>query len=450
MSTITGALDGRPRRPLPFTAAGIRMMSLRKKTFFAIASTLIALIVILSIGLSWMLVGRFKHLEIQNAATDVQITEQTLVAYFVPLRTTARDWSAWDESYQFVQDGNAAFRQANLTSFGLTNLQSDLVAFVRPDGHITYGTGIDRANDTLHPLPASLTALLAPNDLLVRGPSQDQPISGLVSLPEGTLLVAAYPIVHSNGSGPSQGAFIVGRFLTAPDLAAAQAVNHLKSLALEPRSAPNLPASMASAARRLDAQGASVIQPANGGPAPISLPAPDVQPVNGGLILASLLVPDVFGNRTFILQAGIDRPTYQQANTAIRDLILALVIAGVVFLGLTLLLLDRVVLRRLARVNRAVRSIGSRRDLAMRLEPDGSDEIGQVAAAINQMLQDLEDAQAREHRLTDEITQLHIQIDGARRDQDVARITGSDYFRDLAERAEQLRQRSSRATNGTA
>lgn len=467
MSTNTRALAGRPGRPMPFTAAGIRLMSLRKKTFFAIASTLVALIVILSIGLSWMLVGRFKHVEIQNAGTDVQITEQTLAAYFVPLRATARDWSAWDESYQFVQDGNAAYREANLTAFGLTNLQADLVAFVRPDGHITYATGVDRVNETLHPLPASLATLLTPNDLLVQGPSQDEKISGLLALPEGTLLVAAYPIVHSNGSGPSQGAFIIGRFLTPADLAAAQAVNHLKSLALEPRSAPDLPASMAAAARRLDASTAGALQPATNGSTPASLlipkvqavnsrePAtaplliPDVQPVNSGLILASLIVPDVFGNRTFILQAGIDRPTFQQAYTAIRDLILALIIAGVVFLGLTLLLLDRVVLRRLARVSRAVRSIGSRRDLAMRLDPDGSDEIGQVAAAINQMLQDLEDAQVREHRLTEEITQLHIQIDGARRDREVARITESDYFRGLAERAEELRRRSSRAPNGT-
>lgn len=433
MSTTTTAPDASPSSSASFTAISRRSTSLRKKTFLTVAGTLVTLIVILSLSLSWILVGRFNKVEMHDSANEVQIAGAALSSYFDSLRTSGIDWSAWDESYQFVQDGNAAYRQANLTAFGLSNLQVDVIAFVQPNGHITFGTGVDRANGTLYPLPSSLTALFTPSNLLVQAPSADRKVSGFLSLPEGTLLVVADPIVHDNGSGASRGAFIIGRYLSKSELTAVQNEHRLKSLVLEPRSAPNLPPTMTSAAKQLVAGNTTV-----------------VQPVNSGLMLASTLIPDVFGKPSFILQAGVDRSTYQEAQRALHYLVIALVVAGLVILGLMLLLIERLVLRRLATVSQGVESIGSRRDLTMRLNPDGSDEIGQLASAINQMLQDLEDAQGREHRLNEQIAELHIQIDEARRDREVERITDSDYFRGLTERAETLRRRSVRTTNTTA
>lgn len=407
-------------------------MSLRKKTFAMVAVTLIALIIILSASLSWILVGRFSTVEQHDAAKDVEIASATLSSYFDPLRTTASDWSAWDESYRFVQDGNAAYRKANLSAFGLTNLQVDLIAFVQPNGHITFGTSVDRASGTLHPLPSSLTAQLTAASPLIQEPAADKKISGFLALPEGTLLLVADPIVHDNGSGASRGAFIIGRYLTPADLATVKNRARLTSLALEPRSAPNLPSTIKSAAAQLG-----------------NSSTPVLQSVNSGLMLASMTVRDVFGKPTLILQAGVDRSTYQQSQTALRYLVIALVVVGCVFLGLMLLLLERLVLRRLATVSQGIEAIGSHRDLTMRLDTDGSDEIGQLASAINQMLQALEDAHTREHHLNEQIAELHIQIDEVRRDREVERITESDYFRGLTERAETLRRRNAQTTNIT-
>jgi len=425
MSTLTTSIEGHSDSAAPRAAPGRPTLSLRMKTFLTVAGTLIAVMVILWFSLSWIFVARFNKIEMHDAANDVTDASALLAAYFVPLRITAGDWSAWDESFRFVQDGNAAYRENNLSAFDLTNLQVDVMAYVQPNGHITFGTGVNRDSGTLYPLPSGLKALLTPNDLLVQQPSADKSVSGFLSLPKGILMVVADPITYNIGSRPSRGALIVGRYLTQADLAAVQNNHHLKSLALEPLSSPNMPDTMKSAAAQLNAGSKTV-----------------VHPVNSGLTLASTLVPNLYGKPTFILQAGADRSTYQEARQALHYLMYALIAVGVVFLGVLLLLLERLVLRRLATVNQGVKAIGARRDPTMRLDSEGSDEIGQLAWAINQMLQALENAQVREHHLNAQIAELHIQIDEARRDREVEKITDSDYFRGLTERAEHLRKRN--------
>ena len=47
----------------------------------------------------------------------------------------------------------------------------------------------------------------------------------------------------------------------------------------------------------------------------------------------------------------------------------------------------------------------------------------------------------REESLRQEIEQLHIQIDIARRDKEVAGIMESDYFKDLQRRAKEMRDK---------
>src|SRR5579875_992852 len=243
MSIATSSLEGSPSDAAPTATTDRRTLSLRKKTFLMVVGTLVALVVILWFSLSSIFVARFNNVETHDAANDVDDASALLSTYFIPLRITASDWSARDVAYHFVENGNAAYRQTNLLPFDLTLIQTDIIAYVQPNGHITSGASVDRANGTLHPLPSSLTSLFTSTNLLIRAPSADQKISGFLSLPQGILLIVADPIVHDNGTGPSRGALILGRFLTPADLAMIQAErqNHIKSLELEPESAPNLP-----------------------------------------------------------------------------------------------------------------------------------------------------------------------------------------------------------------
>jgi len=69
---------------------------------------------------------------------------------------------------------------------------------------------------------------------------------------------------------------------------------------------------------------------------------------------------------------------------------MSLLILGIIFLTVTLLLLEKMVLSPLSRLSSSVVDIGERRDLSTRLEISGNDEITFLSREINKMLSGLE------------------------------------------------------------
>jgi CheY-like chemotaxis protein len=65
-----------------------------------------------------------------------------------------------------------------------------------------------------------------------------------------------------------------------------------------------------------------------------------------------------------------------------------------------------------------------------------TDALAQLARVFQQMAREV---RAREERLQRQVRELRIEVDEARRAREVAEITGTDYFRNLQERAQQLR-----------
>ncbi|MCA1646541.1 MAG: response regulator [Chloroflexi bacterium] len=66
------------------------------------------------------------------------------------------------------------------------------------------------------------------------------------------------------------------------------------------------------------------------------------------------------------------------------------------------------------------------------------DALGQLARIFQQMAREV---RAREERLQRQVRELRIEVDEANRAREVAEITGTDYFRKLKERADELRSR---------
>jgi HAMP domain-containing protein len=66
------------------------------------------------------------------------------------------------------------------------------------------------------------------------------------------------------------------------------------------------------------------------------------------------------------------------------------------------------------------------------------DELGQLARVFQRMAREV---QAREQRLTQEVQELRVEIDQARRARQVAEITETEYFEQLRDKAEEIRRR---------
>ena len=76
----------------------------------------------------------------------------------------------------------------------------------------------------------------------------------------------------------------------------------------------------------------------------------------------------------------------------------------------------------------------------------GSDEIAQLARVFDRMAVEV---QAREDKLRQQVVALRIEIDQAKREQQVAEVTETDYFQALQASAERMRTRAKAKQGGT-
>jgi len=106
---------------------------------------------------------------------------------------------------------------------------------------------------------------------------------------------------------------------------------------------------------------------------------------------------DLYGKPALILRILLPRRIYQQGQTSLLQFLLLLLAAGLAFGAMTIYLLERTVLSRVANLTESITEIGASGDLSGRLQVTGKDEIGYLGESINGMLEDLERTQVQRH-----------------------------------------------------
>jgi signal transduction histidine kinase len=356
-------------------------MTLRKRTLLVIGATLLGLNSALYVISSALLMRHSSRAEEQDTQQIVKgvlnVFEQNLQQF----NQRFADWSAWDDTYQFVEDGNQEYIQSNLINTQLSNLRLNLMLFIHSSGRTVFGTGFDLATGQKTPVPADLKSHLVANDRLLQHDAPDSHFAGIVQLPEGPMLIASRPIVTSEGKGPIRGTLIVGRYLNTAEVSRLEQVTRIK-LKVQPANQAQLPAELRSS-RKSDRVNAAPIL---------------VKPLNQETIAGYALLNDLYGQPALLLRIDSPRVIYQQGQTTIRYLTVAVLVVGLVFSGVMWLLLEKLVLARLTQLNRQVEAIGDSGNLTARVSSAGDDELSRLATAINQMLATLERYQQQQQQ----------------------------------------------------
>ncbi len=350
-------------------------MTLRKKTLLIIGATLVGLVVVLYVTSSTILLNGFAKLEEQSTRQNVERAVDALFDGLSTLNRTAGDWATWDDTYAFIKDANDGYVRSNLGNETFRNLKLNLMLFVNSSGQIVYDKAFDLQNEKEIPVPRSLQEYLSANDLLLRHSNTESTITGIVLLPEASMLVASRPILTSERRGPIRGTLIFGRYLDTAEIERLVRLTHL-SLTVHQFDAAQMPP---------DFQG---VRSSLSETAPIL-----VRPLSTESIAGYALLKDIYGKPGLLLRVDSPRVIYQQGQASTRYLLLSLLVLGLVFGVLTLWLLEKLVLFHLARLSAGVSSIGASGDLSARVAMTGRDELSSLADAINGMLARLEHSQ---------------------------------------------------------
>lgn len=380
---VTTPQDGHTRRGVRMPWRRLRG-SLRLKTIAIIAITLFGLLIILYIPLRLVLLGSFADLEAQRIRANVERVRSSLDDELAKLSSTAGDYAAWDDTYAFVANPDQTYVEANLADSTFINSQLNLVLIVDGNGNVVFSKAFDLRAQQATVVPAQFrTDALRGSPLLAQATPRSS-TTGILLLPDAPMLLAARPIVTSANEGPVRGTVIMGRYLNDAKVQALAGIVHLAVTVHRLDSRQLAPDVLAVQQQQIGTNDTYV------------------QPLSEKTIGGYAVLNDVYRRPAVMLRIEAPRDIYAQGRASLFYFTIALLAAGVVFGLVMLVLLERVVLSRLARLSTRVIEIGATSAISARVAMPGNDELARLAQAINTMLAELEQAHIERKRMTEE------------------------------------------------
>ncbi len=349
-------------------------MRLRRKTVLVMGTTFIGLVGVVYVTSSKILLGSIRQAEEDSTRQRVEVVLNALDQTKADFSSSVFSWSAWDDTYDFIQNGNQSYIQSNLTPESLAGSQVNLVLYIRSSGRIVFGTGFDLKNQEYQLVPQALSKHFSPKDPLLQHSRPDSRLTGIILLPEGPMLITSQPILPTKASGAIRGSLIFGRYLDAAAFKNLSKIDGGLPLTVHTPNEARLPPDFQAIRDLKETQTL-------------------VQPISEQTIAGYTRIKDIYGKPALLLRVDVPRKIYQRGQTSLRYLIISVVVVGLVFGGMTVLLLEQLVLSRLARLSTGVKSIGESSDPSRRVLIQGEDELSSLASNINGMLQSLEHSQ---------------------------------------------------------
>lgn len=353
------------------TIGRTRFVTLRAKLLLLLTLTVLGLLVALYIPLRVLVLGSYLTLEQQTMHTEMDRAQNALTGAIVKLDNSAAGYATWDDTFAFVADHNTRYMASNLAdpSFPAENI--NLVIIADQSGHVVGQKAFDLNQQQATAVPVYFSQAQNLQNLLHALTGPNKPTNGLLLLPDRPMLIAARPILPSNGQGASNGTLLMGRFLDTILIQELADVTHL-TLAVTAVQSSQTPA----VARSL-----SLVQPEI------------TSPLNAQSIAGYRLLNDVFGQPALVLEVTTPRSVYQQGVLTLNYVSLALIIILLVCFIVAVAVLERLVIARVTRLDAQVQTIGSSGDLALRMNVQGNDELARLAQSINSMLAEIDHAQ---------------------------------------------------------
>ena len=345
-----------------------------------------------------ILLPSFAELEQEDAGTAMRRINSALDLRLEGLEVLARDWGDWSETYAFAQNHSDDFVNANVTPSGLKQINVNAILIVDPDGKVILSKGFDL--NSRGPLEFDL---LTQKELPTEFPWREnlregRPAHGLIQTNRGVLMIAAGPVLDGHESGPIRGMVILGRLLSATEVA---------EIGFQAQAA----VSMAPLHRYR-------------GPDEIKESASNIE------VYRSL--DDIYGAPVMTLRVDVPRKISERGRSAVIYASICLLGAAIVVLALLVVVLNRLVLTPLARMTRHAVTIGKSDDFTARLNFRGRDEIGVLARELDRMVDRIEESR---HQLVNHLVDLNASAEETRQAKEAADLANrakSDFLANMS------------------
>jgi two-component system cell cycle sensor histidine kinase/response regulator CckA len=348
-------------------------LSLRRKTLLILGLTLVGLCAALYVIARATILSRFADVEDTEVRQNLDRVSNAITNEYDLLSTLTRDDSQWDEAYHFVQHPNRSWGETNFPDGTLEGLRLNILIFFNADDEAVHARQFETASHQIA-APDAVVHQLAPLARMARtGGNKGR--GGIALLPDGFMLVAAWPVLTSTGRGSPAGALVMGRKLDAREL---RRLTWATSLQFDifATSGSELPPDVREAAARL-ATGNRML----------------VRPMGRETVAGYKVLSGYDGAAGIVLRVKTPRIIYEEGKASLLYLMGSVLFLGVTSTILSAFLMEKLVLSRLISLSKSVGAVGLGTGLSERVKVEGTDEISALAGSINQMLASLERAE---------------------------------------------------------
>ncbi|RLS79860.1 MAG: HAMP domain-containing protein [Planctomycetota bacterium] len=326
------------------------------------------------LGTTWMMhavvmAPAFTKLEQDAAIQNLDRCQEAVDGVAESVSTLAFDYGAWDDTCQFLEDRNQAYRDSNLSSSFHETTGNDLVAILTSSQEVVAFSCVDPNSQGMVAIPELVQDLRKPDSLFTDFSGTEDANEGLVRTTHGLMIVASRPVVSSRREGPIRGAMIMGRFLNDDRIAEMCERTHceMRITALDKA------ASSGSQDSTVTVQ-SSIVE------------------IDEDTLKSTRTLDDIHGSPVALLTLMSARPIAQQGKfTKNAAMVCSLIGVLLMLLGTGIALRLRVVEPLQTMASHAAR-VGIEDDLAARLNSDRTDEIGILARSFDHMVAHLAEA----------------------------------------------------------
>ncbi|GMW02759.1 MAG: hypothetical protein AMXMBFR84_38950 [Candidatus Hydrogenedentota bacterium] len=342
-------------------------MSLRTKVELAL---LIAFGLVMGLGYGlqrYVVLPQLDPVEEEVAARDLQRCEDALVEAITRIARTARDLAARPEAAHSLT-GHGGIPNRQQVNEALVGDKISLLYLVRTDGTVAWGGALDLKTQTELVIDAFDSRQWSETSpLLQHGPS-GTPIKGILNTDMGPVMVAAHPVLESDGR--ALGSVVIGRILDQTVLLQIFRQTGVAFQMWVPGD-PDMPREIQDAL----AKGVGGVQSV----------ATDRKTFRVFTTIAGLDAQPALA-----LQADIQRETLAIAQQAVQNGLLVQVGIVVAAFAVLVILFRRVVTEPITRLTNHATEIETGHDLSRRINLVRSDEIGALGRHFDSMVGRLE------------------------------------------------------------
>ena len=342
--------------------------SLRTKMLLAMAAGMLLLLALVFFVARYALLQGYSNLEIDKTHIQIDSAISLIQEQSEQLNTIAGDNAHWNDMYQFALKQTPAFIASNFSDATFTNARLNAVLIVNNDGEILFKKGMNYKKNELWRIPDLLLRATRKGGVLIDPAKNSE--SGLFWTPQGICIISSYDILDSNNKGPKRGRLIMVRLL---DQALMQHIGEM------------LGASITVESMRDDE--IAFISPK------LVHNEKFVTPVNKNQVGGFALINTIENDTKLVLSTVGDRKIFQQGQSSLKFLYWAALLAALLLVAFSWFF-DKLVLKRLARLNADIKQIGDSDSTSNRVNDfSGDDEMAGLARGINGMLQRLDESQ---------------------------------------------------------